>query len=99
MLITIIIFACSYVQIMAKAFQQLNVVKYKWLSIPVVSYAMAYCEYIWISLGVIDVVNHGLNQIIINGFALGTGGFLGAWTGMYLHSRLYGTSRNCATND
>lgn len=82
-----IVFALGYVYIFAKAYQQLNVMHYRWAMIPVFSYIMGYIEWGTVGIGVVDVVDNGLHRILVLGFASGTGGWLGSWTALKLFKR------------
>lgn len=74
------IFAIAFLYIFLKATQQLNVVHYEYLKVPVVSMGMAFCEVV-ITLSVVHSVGFW-------GFIpLGLGGAAGAMLGMYLHQR------------
>lgn len=84
----LIIFCTTYLFVFAKAMQQLNVARDKWALVPVFSYMMAYMEYLGLGIGIADVIANGYSRILFIGFAAGTGGWLGSWTGMWLHKRL-----------
>ena len=87
-MIYIAVFVSSYVYVLAKSMQQLNVVQYKWMMIPIFSYIMALCEYGGFGLGLLDVAQNGLSRILILVPLAGTAGTLGSWSGMYLHRRI-----------
>lgn len=74
----LVVFSVAFIYIFLKATQQLNVVNYEYLRVPVISMFMALCE-VTITLSVVHKVGFW-------GFIpLGLGGALGAMLGMYLH--------------
>lgn len=88
MIVPFVVFVATYFFVLAKSMQQLNVCYDRWRWVPVLSYAMGYLEYLGMGIGVADVVTNGYWRILILGFMAGTGGWLGSWSGMWLHKRL-----------
>lgn len=91
-MIPIIIFFIFYVRVFARAFQQRNVVHNNWALVPIFSYLMSYMEILGLSLGIFDIMQNGLLRIVLIGFVMGTGGWLGTWTAMFIHNRFRGYS-------
>lgn len=80
-----LIFCISLIRVFARALQQLSVVNFHWLRIPLVSYLMSYADYFqWGVAGYYA----GHDQFWTAAFAAtlaGTGGFLGTYLAMWLH--------------
>ena len=86
-MIPLLVLLTTYLFVLGKSFQQLNVTNYRWLMLPPFSYLMAYMEYAGLGVGIADVINNGYGRILVLGFAAGTGGWLGSWSGMWLYRR------------
>lgn len=74
-------FLAAYIGVALKAFQQLSVMHDRMLWVPPVSYGMALSEVLIIHA----VAEYGIGWII---FWIGTGGWMGALSSMWLHRRL-----------
>lgn len=80
-------FAMSLVMVYLKASQQLHVVHLRWARVPLFSYGLASTEVVlWAGAGYLGVSGDILG-IAIYILALGTGGWMGAFIGMYQHKR------------
>lgn len=77
------LFAFNFFGVMCKSFQQISVIKDKWLLIPPVSYMM----YLWLVANIyfVSPVVSDLDALSLMVLAGGTGGWLGSWAGMLLH--------------
>lgn len=84
----LILFFTQYVYVFAKSSQQLNVVHSKWLRIIPMSYIMSGIYFYELFVGYNDMAEHGVWRIFILLAFHGTGGWLGSWSGMWLHKRL-----------
>ena len=84
----LVVFAASYVSVLAKSMQQLNVVNYRWAMVPMFSYLMAFMEYSALGIGIGDIIANGYGRIVVLGLSAGTGGWLGSWSGMWAHRRI-----------
>lgn len=74
-------FACSFLNIGLRSWQQLNVMHRKYLWIVPTSLMMAVCE----ALILFKLVNNGFGWVVL---AIGLGGGLGSLCSTYLHSKL-----------
>lgn len=88
MTVHLIVLVATYLFVLAKSMQQLNVCYDRWRWVPVFSYLMGYLELAGMGVGVADIVANGYWRIATLGFMAGTGGWLGSWSGMWLHKRL-----------
>lgn len=84
----VLVIAVSFLYVFCKGFQSLSAVFKKTLWVPPVSYAISFCEVFIIS----SVVGHTdtLAGSVWLALALGTGGWVGYLTSMYLHPKLTG---------
>lgn len=73
--------AVTFVQVMLRAIQQLNVMHDKYAWVPAVSFGMATCEV----LLVVRIVEYGFGWAVV---AMGVGGASGALVAMHVHKRL-----------
>lgn len=80
-----------YCSVAIRAFQQLNVAHYSWRWVPPVSYCYAVFDVLvfkelWVALAAGD----SLGWMI---FAMGTGGWLGAYSAMWLRLKINGRQK------
>ncbi len=73
--------AITFVQVMLRAIQQLNVMHDKYTWVPAASFGMAACEV----LLVVRIVEYGFGWAVV---AMGVGGATGALVAMALHKRI-----------
>lgn len=79
------LFGATFVFVTFKAFQQRNVIFENIWWMPLASYGMAACEVFVIS----SIAQQGdAVALMWCWIAMGTGGTLGGWTGIYLHKRI-----------
>lgn len=78
-------FAAAYVMVALKSTQQISVIRGRWWWVPPVSYGMAACEIIIIS----QVATNGESMAGLIA-AIGTGGWLGCFTSMWIDRRVRG---------
>ena len=73
----------SFISVFVKAFQQRNVAFNNYISVPLLSFGMAFTE-VYI---IINIVELGASWDVI--WRLAIGAILGCWTAMYLHNKLH----------
>jgi len=77
--------AVSFIYIALKALQQRQVMSAQYFRMPVVSFAMAFCEVFIVSNVALSADNH--TSLIALAFAIGAGGGAGSICGTWLHAR------------
>ena len=76
-------FAAAFIGVALKAFQQLSVVHNRFMWVPPVSYGMAFSEVV-----IIHSVSNAGGDIGLLIAWIGTGGWMGALSSMWLHRKM-----------
>lgn len=84
----LIVFVVNLLYIAGRAFQQLNVVHDRIISILPVSMLMAFCEVFLWGGAALAVVKGSYADMVLYALTLGISGALGAIISMYLHARM-----------
>ena len=85
----LMLFISTFLEVFARAAQQLNVVHYKWERIPIISYLMAATKYVIVSFIAIQAYTEAAPlEAVFAIITMGTGGWIGAYAAMYLHRRM-----------
>lgn len=77
--------AVSFLYIALKALQQRQVMAAQYWRMPVVSFAMAFCEVFIVSNVAVNAANH--TSLVALALAIGAGGGAGSIFGTWLHAR------------
>jgi len=81
------LFAVNYLSVALRVWQQLNVMNSEYLAIIPTSYGMA-AMLVFMTLGVVSLGKSVKHQAI-GILCIGTGGWLGSWAAIYLHSLMF----------
>jgi hypothetical protein len=79
----LVLWAATYVQVFMRVFQQLNVIHHDYWLVPIGSYGMSFTELLIVAYGGVRVAAG--QKLFPTAFSIGTGGWMGAWTCMYLY--------------
>lgn len=81
------IFLVALIRVFARAYQQISVIRYKWIRIIPVSYAMSAADnFQWAATGYFAARQEWL-MIVIVWLVQGTAGWMGAHLAMYVQKR------------
>ena len=81
------LFFVNYLSVSLRVWQQLNVMQSEYLAIIPTSYGMA-AMLVLMTLGVVSLGKNVTNQAI-GILCVGTGGWLGSWSAIYLHATVF----------
>jgi hypothetical protein len=82
----LVLYAVVYGAVAVRSFQQINVTHYHWGRIPITSYVFGLFE-VMMYANMIDIVLQG-KSLILAVLAMGTGGWTGCFTSMYIAERM-----------